>query len=363
MKNLGGSFDPEKIQHRLAELELESGRPDFWDNPEQAQKVLQEIALLKDQLEPILKIKTRLQEIREWVELLEEEFEDPKVLRELEQELRALSHQLDQLELKTFLSGEHDRSNAILELNAGAGGTEACDWVSMLLRMYLRWAESKGYQTEILDQVPGEQAGIKNITLRIEGPYAYGYLKGETGVHRLVRISPFDANKRRHTSFASVLVLPEIEEEEIFINPEDLKIETFRAGSAGGQHMQKNETAVRITHIPTGIVVSCQNERSQQQNKLAALRILRARLYEKQRQETEEKLAELRGEQRAIEWGNQIRSYIFQPYTLVKDHRTGVEVGDANAVMDGEIDIFLQAYLRLIGQPEKKTDARVQTLR
>lgn len=268
---------------------------------------------------------------------------------ELRKELADVEAAYKRLELETLLSGEHDSANAILEINAGAGGTEACDWVDMLLRMYLRWAERRGYRTEILNTVPGEVAGSKNVTVLIAGRNAYGYLRNERGVHRLVRISPFDANKRRHTSFAAVDVIPQIEENsEITINPDDLRIDTYRSSGAGGQHVNKTDSAVRITHIPTGIVVSCQNERSQHANRENALKVLAARLSELARSESEQRLAELRGDLRAIEWGSQIRSYVFQPYTMVKDHRTNYETGDVMRVMDGDIDDFIQAGLKTV---------------
>jgi len=251
------------------------------------------------------------------------------------------------LELETLLSGEHDASGALVEINAGAGGTEACDWADMLLRMYLRWAERRGYRTEILNSVPGDVAGVKNVTVAFEGRNAYGYLRNERGVHRLVRISPFDANKRRHTTFAAVDVIPEIDDEaQINVGPDEIKVDTYRASGAGGQHVNKTDSAVRITHIPTGIVVTCQNERSQHKNKENALKVLSARLGEMQREENEQRLAELRGDMRAIEWGNQMRSYVFQPYTMVKDHRTSHETGDVIRVMDGDIDDFIEASLK-----------------
>lgn len=276
-----------------------------------------------------------------------EEEDNGSYVEEISSELEQAKTALEGLELSTLLSGEHDRANAILEINAGAGGTEACDWVSILLRMYLRWAERQGFSHEIINSLEGDVAGYKSVTIIIRGRNAYGYLKAERGVHRLVRISPFDSNKRRHTSFASVDVMPEVEEaEQLEINPDDLRIDTYRASSAGGQHVNKTDSAVRITHIPTGIVVSCQNERSQHRNRDMAMKVLKARLLELEQREAEEKLAELRGEQRAIEWGSQIRSYVFQPYTMVKDHRTGAETGNVIAVMDGEIDLFIQEYLR-----------------
>jgi peptide chain release factor 2 len=266
---------------------------------------------------------------------------------ELRGELGAVESAYERLELETLLSGEHDSANAILEVNAGAGGTEACDWAEMLLRMYLRWAERRGYRTEILNTVPGDVAGSKNVTVLIEGRNAYGYLRNERGVHRLVRISPFDSNKRRHTSFAAVDAIPQIEDDsEITINSDDLRVDTYRSSGAGGQHVNKTDSAVRITHIPTGIVVSCQNERSQHANRENAMKVLAARLSEVARAESEQRLAELRGDLRAIEWGSQMRSYVFQPYTMVKDHRTNHETGDVIRVMDGDIDDFIQAELK-----------------
>jgi peptide chain release factor 2 len=291
-------------------------------------------------------VRQRLEDARVLIELAQAEPDPEAYEAELQAELAAVSARLGDLEIADLLSGEHDRANAIMEINAGAGGTEACDWATMLVRMYVRWAERHGYKVDLLDETPGEVAGVKSARLHIQGPSAYGYLKAERGVHRLVRISPFDAAKRRHTSFASVDVIPEIEEEEtVEINPDDLRIDTYLSSGAGGQNVQKNETAVRITHLPTGIVVSCQNQRSQLKNREFAMKVLRARLAEIQRREQAAKMAELRGEIRAIEWGNQIRSYVFQPYTLVKDHRTNAETGNILAVMEGEIDPLIHAYL------------------
>lgn len=286
-----------------------------------------------------------MEDIAVLAELIEDE--EGADAREVREEIDTAEREYERLELDTLLSGEHDSSSAIVEINAGAGGTEACDWADMLLRMYLRWAERRGYKTQILNQVPGEVAGSKNVTVLFEGRNAYGYLKNERGVHRLVRISPFDSNKRRHTSFAAVDVIPEIDDDvQVEINPDDIKIDTYRASGAGGQHVNKTDSAVRITHIPTGIVVSCQNERSQHSNRDVAMKVLAARLAEMQREENEQRLAQLRGDMRAIEWGNQMRSYVFQPYTMVKDHRTGNETGDVIRVMDGDIDDFIQAALR-----------------
>lgn len=307
---------------------------------------MQELARLEAVVEPWQNIRRRLDDAGVLVELAEAEEDPESYAGEVRGELDLVRGEWQKLEMADILSGPHDPADAIMEINAGAGGTESCDWARMLLRMYLRWAEERGFSTEILDEQPGDVAGVKSVTILFKGEYAYGYLKAEHGVHRLVRISPFDANKRRHTSFASVDVVPEIEDEgEVEINPDDLRIDTFRSSGAGGQNVQKNETAIRITHLPTNIVVSCQNERSQLKNREFAMKVLRSRLAEIQRKEAEAKLSELRGDQRAIEWGNQIRSYVFQPYTMVKDHRTNFETGNIIAVMDGEVDPLIHAYL------------------
>ena len=276
---------------------------------------------------------------------------------QLQVEFDSISTELNRFELETLLSGPHDSANAIIEVNSGAGGTESCDWAQMLLRMYLRWAADHGFQTEIADETPGDVAGVKSVTVIITGPRAYGYLQAERGVHRLVRISPFDANKRRHTSFASVDVVPEVEEaEEVAINSDDLRVDTFRSSGAGGQHVNKTDSAVRITHLPTGIVVSCQNERSQHKNRALAMKVLQSRLMELERRENSKKMDEIRGVQQSIEWGNQIRSYVFQPYTMAKDHRTGAETGDIIKTMDGGIDLFIQAYLQWQSQKSRTQD-------
>lgn len=301
---------------------------------------------MRETVAPWLGLQKELDNIAGFLQLALEE-NDESCASEIQEELDSARSVLDRLELSTLLSGPHDEDDAILEINAGAGGTEACDWVQMLLRMYLRWAEATGRSAEILDSLEGDVAGLKNVTIVVRGQSAYGYLKAERGVHRLVRISPFDAGKRRHTTFASVDVIPDVpDSNEVQIDVEDLKIETFRSSSAGGQHVNKTDSAVRITHIPTGITVTCQNERSQHRNRDMAMRVLKARLIEQERRKNEEKMALLRGEQPSIEWGNQIRSYVFHPYNLVKDHRTGVETSDVVGVMNGEIDLFIQAYLR-----------------
>jgi peptide chain release factor 2 len=327
-------------------LKTRASAPDFWDDPESAQRSMQALSRLETAVAPWRRVHERVEDLRVLAELAAAEADAQSYESEIARDLAEAREWASELEMAGLLSGEHDAANAIMEINAGAGGTEACDWVTLLLRMYLRWAERRGYKAEILDETPGDVAGLKSVTIDFQGPNAYGYLKAERGVHRLVRISPFDAAKRRHTSFASVDVIPETgETEAVQINPDELRIDTYRSSGAGGQNVQKNETAVRITHLPTGIVVQCQNERSQLKNRDFAMKVLQARLSELKRREMEAKMNELRGEQRAIEWGNQIRSYVFQPYTLVKDHRTNAESGNIIAVMDGEIDGFIQAYL------------------
>ena len=285
------------------------------------------------------------QSIHDTMELAQ--LKDESIFSELEEETISIEAEVARREFEAKLSGQYDRGDAILAIHAGAGGTDSQDWAEMLQRMYLRWTENQGYQTDILDLTPGEEAGIKSITIAVNGRYAYGYLRSEKGVHRLVRLSPFDSAHRRHTSFAQVEVLPQVEEEsQVKINPDDLRIDVFRSSSAGGQNVQKNSTAIRITHLPTGIVVSCQNERSQLQNRQNAMRVLRSRLLEKKQQEQEEKIAQLRGEYQKAEWGSQIRSYVLHPYQMVKDHRTSFETGNTQAVLDGDLDEFIEAYLR-----------------
>jgi peptide chain release factor 2 len=321
-------------------------QPGFWNDNEGANRYINELNALKSAVEPWDSASKKFRELEEIAQILKEEDQD--LISGLSHDIEHLFKDLAALEFNTLLGGPVDKNNAILSINAGAGGTESCDWASMLLRMYSRWAERRGYNTKTIDELFGEEAGIKNITILITGEYAYGYLKAERGVHRLVRISPFDANKRRHTSFASVDVIPEIQEDiDVKIEDKDLAIETFRASGPGGQHMQKTDSAVRITHLPSGITVACQNERSQHQNKQTALKILKAKLYELQRQKKEQELLKHYGtEKKKIEWGSQIRSYVMHPYNMVKDHRTEFETGNVNAVMDGAIDEFIEAFLK-----------------
>lgn len=344
--NLKDILKPEKLQEEIKVLDSQMADPNFWNDPKKAQEISSKRNYLGEKLEEILKIDKKVKDLQDYIQLLEME-EDESLYTEVEKDINQLEKELEKLEISSLLSDEMDSKNAILTLQAGSGGVEACDWTQMLMRMYLRWAEGKGFQVEIVDYQPDDVAGIKSATIIIKGPFAYGYLKGEQGVHRLVRISPFDANKRRHTSFAAVSVIPEIDEEiKVEINEEDLRIYTFRASGAGGQHVNKTDSAVRITHIPTGIVVACQSERSQLQNKLKALNMLKAKLYQLELQKQKEKQKELEGEKKDITWGNQIRSYVFQPYQMVKDLRTGYEVGNVEAVMDGDIDGFIESYLK-----------------
>ena len=319
--------------------------PDFWERGEATQKTLKERASLLDSLSPWKEEKKDLEEMEILLQLIEEQG-DEKEAQELSEKLQKSEDTISQMEFRRMLGGEHDSSNAILSINAGAGGTEAQDWVEMLLRMYLRWTEKKGYKTEIVDILAGEEAGLKNVTFTVAGSYAYGYLKAESGIHRLVRISPFDAGARRHTSFASVFVIPEIPEDVVIeIDEKDLRIDTFRSSGAGGQHVNKTDSAVRITHLPTGIVVQCQNERSQHKNKATAMKILKARLYEREMKEKAERFEELHNTKKEIAWGSQIRSYVMHPYKMVKDHRTNRVIHDVDRVIDGDIDELMKAYL------------------
>ncbi|HHW46554.1 MAG TPA: peptide chain release factor 2 [Clostridiales bacterium] len=327
-------------------LEEKTSDEGFWNNVAESQKVMQRIRHLKDKIEKFEKLKSTYDDIIALIEMADEDG-DLSLLDEITENIDQFISELENLRLSTLLKGEYDSKNAIITFHAGAGGTEAQDWASMLLRMYTRWSERHGFKVKTLDFLDGEEAGIKSATILVEGLNAYGYLKSETGVHRLVRISPFDASGRRHTSFASVEVMPEIDDDiEIVIRDEDIKVDTFRSGGAGGQHVNKTESAVRITHLPTGIVVSCQNERSQHQNRENALKMLKAKLAEIKEREHLEKIEDIKGEQKEIGWGSQIRSYVFMPYTLVKDHRTGYETGNIGAVMDGDLDGFINEYLK-----------------
>ena len=320
--------------------------PDFWDNQNAAQTVINETNALKEMVDQFHELNESYENLQLTYELVKEE-EDAELQEELVSEIKDLVGKLNDFELQLLLSEEHDKNNAILELHPGAGGTESQDWGSMLLRMYTRWAEKKGFKVETLDYLPGDEAGIKSVTLLIKGHNAYGYLKAEKGVHRLVRISPFDSSGRRHTSFVSCEIMPEFNDEiDIEIRTEDLKVDTYRASGAGGQHINTTDSAVRITHLPTNIVVTCQTERSQIKNRDRAMKMLQAKLYQKRIEEQEAELAEIRGEQKDIGWGSQIRSYVFHPYSMVKDHRTNTEIGNVHAVMDGELDPFIDAFLR-----------------
>ena len=342
-------FDLAQIEAQLEKLEGQMTADGFWDDVEHANRVSQQVKGLKDDVAAYRSLVAAADDIETMIELSDEE-QDASMLEEITSEMQSLRERVEKMQLQALLSGSYDVNDAILSLHAGAGGTEAQDWCSMLFRMYTRYCERKGYTVKVLDMLDGDEAGIKSVTMEIQGRYAYGYLKAEKGVHRLVRISPFDSSARRHTSFASLDVSPVIEanEGDIEINPEDLKVDTYRSSGAGGQHVNKTESAIRITHIPTGIVVACQNERSQIQNRETAMRMLRSKLMELRERERMEQMAEIKGEMKKIEWGSQIRSYVFQPYTMVKDHRTGAEVGNVDAVMDGDLDIFIQSYLKML---------------
>ncbi|HEX8991597.1 MAG TPA: peptide chain release factor 2 [Anaerolineales bacterium] len=332
-------------QARLADLDKETERGDFWNDSTNAQRIMKSASALREEVQSWSKFRDHLRDLKELSAM-----DDESLREELQAEIAALENELEKRAFTAMLSGPYDRDGALLAIHAGAGGTDSQDWAAMLERMYLRWADNRGYKTEMLDRTDGEEAGLKSVTIAVDGDYAYGYLRSEKGVHRLVRLSPFDAAHRRHTSFALVEVLPQVamDDAEVEINPSDLKIDVFRSSGAGGQNVQKNATAIRLTHIPTGIVVTCQNERSQLQNRENALRVLRARLLELRRAEKEQEIAVLRGEYTKAEWGSQIRSYVLHPYQMVKDHRTEYESGNTQAVLDGDLDAFMEAYLRQV---------------
>ena len=342
-------FDVSELELKIKDLEILSTKNDFWDDQEKARAILQKKTKLSDSLDQWKRFQSHIQDAENlW--LIASEEKDEQVINDLALELEQLASDVNLEELKMMLASEQDPLNAIMSIHAGAGGTEAQDWAEMLLRMYLRWAEKRNFKTNIIDYLPGDEAGVKSVSFTVEGEYAYGYAKAEIGIHRLVRISPFDAGARRHTSFASVFVYPEVDDEiKIEIDADDLRIDTFRSGGKGGQHVNKTDSAVRITHLPTGIVVQCQNERSQHKNKAMAMKYLKSRLYERELQQKNEKLDEENKLKKDIAWGSQIRSYVLHPYKMVKDHRTDLETGNTQKVLDGEIDDFIQTYLMMVG--------------
>ncbi len=346
LQEVRASLDLENKEHRISEIEREMEAPDFWNDPDRAKALTQELKSKKDDLADYQNLTSMMEDIEVMIEMGREE-NDPDTVPEIEEMLKEFQDLFDATRTKTLLSGEYDKDNAIVTLHSGAGGTEACDWVSMLYRMYTRWAEKKGYSLEVLDYLDGDEAGIKSVTFEVNGENAYGYLKSEKGVHRLVRISPFNAAGKRQTSFASCDVMPDLDEDiDVEVKDDEIRVDTYRSSGAGGQHINKTSSAIRITHLPTGIVVQCQNERSQHMNKDKAMQMLKARLYILKQEEQAAKAAGIRGEVTDIGWGNQIRSYVMQPYTLVKDTRTGEESGNVDAVMDGDIDRFMNAYLK-----------------
>jgi peptide chain release factor 2 len=346
----GGFFDLPKKKQRISAIQEEMSAANFWDNSTNANTLMRELKVLKSVVEPFEDSHKKIQDLKELAGISEGQDE---FIAQINAELEDLNREIATTELAAILGGEFDHNNALLSINAGAGGTESCDWANMLLRMYTRWAETKKFKVRLIDTLPGEEAGIKNATIRIEGDLAYGLLKSEKGVHRLVRISPFDSNKRRHTSFASVDVIPEIEDDvQVEINPDDLRIDVFRSSGPGGQSVNTTDSAVRITHNPSGIVVQCQNERSQLQNRQTAMKVLRAKLYELKSKEQDDRMATEYGEKQKIEWGSQIRSYVMHPYSMVKDHRTEAETSQVQKVMDGELNEFIEAYLKM--KPEDR---------
>ncbi|AVQ48500.1 peptide chain release factor 2 [Clostridium botulinum] len=345
IKEIGESLDIEKLKNSISELQNKMQNPNFWNDIKEAQKITSEEKYLKDKLSKYNHLKNTIEDIIGLSQMLSEEDDD--MGKEILSEYKNIKEEIDRFKIETLLSGEYDRNNAIMTLHSGVGGTDAQDWTDMLFRMYTRWAEKEGFTVKIMDLLEAEDAGIKSVTLKVTGEFVYGYLKGEKGIHRLVRISPFNANGKRQTSFASIEVLPELtDDQEIEIKSEDLKIDTYRAGGAGGQHVNKTESAVRITHIPTGIIVQCQNERSQHTNKETAMKVLKSRLVELKERSHKEKIEDLTGELKDMGWGSQIRSYVFHPYNLVKDHRTGAETSNVDAVMNGDINIFITEYLK-----------------
>nr|WP_207740947.1 peptide chain release factor 2 [Enterocloster bolteae] len=349
------SLDLDNKVRRIAELDKSMEEPGFWDEPEQSTRMVRESKNLKDEVDTYRALEQQYEDIQVMIQMGYEE-NDSSLIPEIEEMLEQFKETLENMRMKLLLSGEYDSNNAILRLNAGAGGTESCDWCSILYRMYCRWAESKGFKAHVLDFLDGEEAGIKSVTVQIDGENAYGYLRSEHGVHRLVRISPFNSAGKRQTSFVSCDVMPNIEEDiDIEVNPDDIRVDTYRSSGAGGQHINKTSSAIRITHFPTGIVVTCQNERSQFQNKEKAMQMLKAKLLMVKQEEQAAKAAGIRGDVKDIGWGSQIRSYVLQPYTMVKDHRTGEESGNVDAVLDGAIDNFISAYLRWmsLGCPDK----------
>ena len=345
LEKLSGSLGLEEKKERIEQLELDMEAPGFWEDLEESQKVVREVKGLKDQVEGYEGLKGQFEDIETLIEMASEE-EDEELAAETQEAFAEFETAYENLRISTLLSGEYDKNNAILSLHAGAGGTESCDWAGMLYRMYTRWAGKKGFETKVIDYLDGDEAGIKSVTVEIKGENAYGYLRSERGVHRLVRISPFNAAGKRQTSFASCDVMPEIDEDlNVEIADEDIRIDTYRASGAGGQHINKTDSAIRITHIPTGIVVQCQNERSQHKNKNQAMKMLKTKLYLLKEQQHLEKLSDIRGDVGDNGWGSQIRSYVLQPYTMVKDHRTNKESGNPSAVLDGDLDGFMNAYL------------------
>ena len=344
--NLGGIFDLTNKEQELETLQEETAKPDFWNDPPNAQKITQRISTLRNDVEQYGKLHAQLEDLQVLLGLAIEE-DDQSVSEEIQADLKGITEAVEGIEFKLMLSGEHDPNNAILSIHPGAGGTESQDWAAMLMRMHLRWCEARNYKIETIELLPGEEAGIKSATILVTGEYAYGYLRAEAGIHRLVRLSPFDFNNRRHTSFAAVAVSPEISDTiDIEIDPADLRVETYRSGGAGGQHVNRTDSAVRMTHLPTGIVAQCQNERSQHKNRDMAMKVLRSRVYEYYQAQRDEEISKLQGDRLGIDFGSQIRSYVFHPYRLVKDLRTGVETGNIDAVMDGELDQFIESYLK-----------------